>query len=88
MRVNIESELHSATRPAKRANFKKVIKRISVNPHKHGISALNVCDENLVATGDDDGFIAIWDMRLRKPVHTYHEHADYISQLCYFTDAQ
>lgn len=60
---------------------------VTPNPHKYGISALNVCDENLVATGDDDGVVAIWDMRERKPVQTYHEHGDYVSQLCYFTDA-
>jgi WD40 repeat protein len=61
---------------------------VPVNPHKFGISAMNVCDENLIATGDDDGLIAVWDMRERKPVHTYHEHGDYVSQLCYFTDVQ
>ncbi|KAG5490626.1 hypothetical protein JKF63_00747 [Porcisia hertigi] len=61
---------------------------VPVNPHKYGISSLNVCDENLIATGDDDGLVAVWDMRERKPVHTYHEHGDYVSQLCYFTDAQ
>ncbi|CAG9584019.1 conserved hypothetical protein [Leishmania major strain Friedlin] len=59
-----------------------------LNPHKYGISALNVCDENLIATGDDDGLIAVWDMRERRPVYVYHEHGDYVSQLCYFTDAQ
>lgn len=65
-------------------------KRVEVNPnpHKYGISALNVCDENLVATGDDDGLICIWDMRTRKPAHTYHEHGDYVSQLVFFTDVQ
>ncbi|CBZ26330.1 conserved hypothetical protein [Leishmania mexicana MHOM/GT/2001/U1103] len=61
---------------------------VPVNPHKYGISSLNVCDENLIATGDDDGLIAVWDMRERRPVHVYHEHGDYVSQLCYFTDAQ
>ncbi|GET93569.1 hypothetical protein, conserved [Leishmania tarentolae] len=61
---------------------------VPVNPHKYGISSLNVCDENLIATGDDDGLIAVWDMRERKPAFVYHEHGDYVSQLCYFTDAQ
>lgn len=59
---------------------------VSPNPHQFGISALNVCDEHLVATGDDDGLIAIWDMRSRQPAFVYHEHGDYISQLLYFTD--
>ncbi|EPY30352.1 WD domain containing protein [Strigomonas culicis] len=63
-------------------------KAAAVNPHKFGISALNVCDENLIATGDDDGLIAIWDMRARRPAFTYHEHGDYVSQLCYFSDVQ
>ncbi|AIO02614.1 hypothetical protein LPMP_354830 [Leishmania panamensis] len=61
---------------------------VPVNPHKHGISSINVCDENLIATGDDDGLIVVWDMRVRNPVYNYHEHGDYVSQLCYFTDAQ
>lgn len=61
---------------------------VTQNPHQYGISALNVCDENLVATGDDDGLVAIWDMRTRQPAFVYHEHGDYISQLLYFSDVQ
>eukprot|EP00796_Vickermania_ingenoplastis_P011010 gene11010-7653_t len=66
---------------------KKKTFRMTTNPHKHGISSLNVCDENLIATGDDDGLVAIWDMRQRCPAFTYHEHGDYVSQLLYFSDA-
>ncbi|CCW69899.1 unnamed protein product [Phytomonas sp. Hart1] len=62
--------------------------KLTPNPHKHGISSLCVCDENLVATGDDNGLIAVWDMRERRPVHVYHEHGDYVSQLVFFTDVQ
>lgn len=61
---------------------------LTPNPHKFGISALNICDEELVATGDDDGLVAIWDMRSRQPAFVYHEHGDYISQLLYFSDVQ
>lgn len=60
---------------------------VTPNPHQMGISALNICDENLIATGDDDGLIAVWDMRSRQPAFVYHEHGDYVSQLLYFTDA-
>nr|CCC94056.1 unnamed protein product [Trypanosoma congolense IL3000] len=56
------------------------------NPHKYGISALNVCDTNTVATGDEDGMIVLWDMRKRSPAHYYHEHGDYVSQMIYFSD--
>ncbi|CCW63871.1 unnamed protein product [Phytomonas sp. EM1] len=61
---------------------------VTPNPHQYGIASLCVCDENLVATGDDDGLIAVWDMRERRPVHVYHEHGDYVSQLIFFTDVQ
>ncbi|RNF22484.1 WD domain containing protein [Trypanosoma conorhini] len=66
----------------------KATQRKSKNPHKFGISALNVCDVNLLATGDDDGLIAIWDMRQQKPAFCYHEHGDYVSQMIYFSDIQ
>ncbi|KAG5464320.1 hypothetical protein LSCM1_00502 [Leishmania martiniquensis] len=96
-KMNSMNKKHDPTIKGEKAAKKKatVAKRsgggglnASVNPHKYGISSLNVCDENLIATGDDDGLIAVWDMRERRPVHAYHEHGDYVSQLCYFTDAQ
>ncbi|CBH16135.1 hypothetical protein, conserved [Trypanosoma brucei gambiense DAL972] len=58
------------------------------NPHKFGISAVNVCDANTIATGDDDGMIVLWDMRKRKAAHHYHEHGDYVSQMVYFSDIE
>ncbi|KAH9578063.1 WD40 repeat [Trypanosoma melophagium] len=67
---------------------KKGTKKKEKNPHKFGISALNVCDENMVATGDDDGMIVLWDMRQRTPAFRYHEHGDYVSQMIYFSDIQ
>ncbi|RNF12895.1 WD domain containing protein [Trypanosoma rangeli] len=72
---------------SKSAPLAKVSKK-NKNPHKFGISALNVCDVNLLATGDDDGLIAIWDMRQRTPAFCYHEHGDYVSQMIYFSDIQ
>lgn len=56
------------------------------NPHKHGISSVNICSDVLVSTGDDDGRIVIWDMRSQKPAFKYHEHADYISQMLFFSE--
>ncbi|KEG10568.1 WD domain containing protein [Trypanosoma grayi] len=67
---------------------KGITKKREKNPHKFGISALNVCDEKIVATGDDDGMIVLWDMRQRAPAHRYHEHGDYVSQMVYFSDIQ
>lgn len=56
------------------------------NPHKFGVSSVNICSEVLVATGDDDGLIALWDMREQKPVAKYHEHADTVSQMLFFSE--
>jgi hypothetical protein len=56
------------------------------NPHKFGVSAVNICSEVLVATGDDDGLIALWDMREQKPVGKYQEHGDTVSQMLFFSE--
>ncbi|CUG90941.1 WD40 repeat-containing protein, putative [Bodo saltans] len=56
------------------------------NPHKHGVSSVNICSEVLVATGDDDGLIALWDMREQKPVGKYHEHGDTVFQMLFFSE--
>ena len=56
------------------------------NPHKYGISSVNICTENLVATGDDDGKICLFDMRTKKAAMKYHEHADFVSQMLFFSE--
>lgn len=81
-----KSEKTSTTTKKKKKGASSSSFSMTPNPHEHGISALNVCDEHLVATGDDDGLIALWDMRSRQPAFVYHEHGDYVSQLLYFTD--
>lgn len=48
--------------------------------HSASPNALKWCNENVFATGDDDGEIKIWDSRdLLKPIFTMKEHDDYIS---------
>jgi WD40 repeat protein len=56
------------------------------NPHKTGIATVNVCEENIIATGDDDGKIVLWDLRQPAATAKYHDHADYVSQLLYFSE--
>jgi hypothetical protein len=70
------------------ATQKKVItvKKGKTNPHKMGISAVNICSETVIATGDDDGLVCLWDLRQRSCVAKYHEHADYVSQMLYFSE--
>ena len=63
------------------------ILRTKSNPHKSGISALNVCNDQLITTGDDDGVVCLWDLRTpRKPTQVYEEHADVIGGLLYFSE--
>eukprot|EP01095_Lingulamoeba_sp_RSL-Kostka_P002992 TRINITY_DN1389_c0_g2_i1.p1 TRINITY_DN1389_c0_g2~~TRINITY_DN1389_c0_g2_i1.p1 ORF type:complete len:176 (-),score=52.89 TRINITY_DN1389_c0_g2_i1:47-574(-) len=49
--------------------------------HEHGISKLIAYKENLFVSGDDEGYIKLWDIRTDdKEKHAFeHEHFDYIS---------
>lgn len=52
------------------------------------ISALEVWGEpadgpGMVATGDEDGVVKVWDMRQAKEVYTLHDNEDYICDLSY-----
>jgi WD40 repeat protein len=58
------------------------------SPHKEGLSAMTVCTTTELAVGDDDGRISVWDMRQRKPVLTWHEHADQVTGMIYFEGNQ
>jgi WD40 repeat protein len=51
------------------------------NAHKTAVSCLCVVDENVLASGDDDGTVKIWDLRQAKCVHEMSEHEDYISDI-------
>ncbi len=46
--------------------------------------ALNVmiCHENVLATGDEEGVVKLWDLRQSKEIFTWNENEDYISDLC------
>ena len=48
------------------------------------IYCMKFYDENLVASGDDEGEIKIWDVRdMRSAVfkHLFNEHTDFVSDL-------
>ena len=51
------------------------------NAHEAAVSCLRVIDENVLASGDDDGMVKIWDLRQAKCVHELSEHDDYISDI-------
>eukprot|EP00038_Savillea_parva_P003202 m.122323 g.122323 ORF g.122323 m.122323 type:complete len:313 (-) comp11103_c0_seq4:147-1085(-) len=52
-----------------------------VGAHSAAINALHVIDAAVLATGDDEGVVKVWDIRSQQCVAEYDEHADYIAQL-------
>ncbi|CRK86552.1 CLUMA_CG000142, isoform A [Clunio marinus] len=64
------------------------LKRFWDKAHDEPIYTLTVLDENLIATGDDDGTVRLWDTRIREssPTFSLKEVEDYIS--CIITNNQ
>ncbi|XP_017348829.1 WD repeat-containing protein 55 isoform X1 [Ictalurus punctatus] len=58
----------------------KLVKRIP-KAHSKPINALLVVDENVVATGDDEGTLKVWDMRKSTSFMSLKHHEDYISDI-------
>ncbi|TTU76951.1 WD repeat-containing protein 55 [Bagarius yarrelli] len=58
----------------------KLIKRIP-KAHSDPINALLLVDENVVATGDDEGTLKVWDMRKSTAFMSLKHHEDYISDI-------
>ncbi|KAG9016055.1 WD repeat-containing protein jip5 [Tulasnella sp. 427] len=55
--------------------------------HDSAINRVLSCTPGIVATGDDDGVIKLWDPRKPKEIKSYTHHFDYISDLI-FTEAK
>ncbi|XP_060517991.1 WD repeat-containing protein 55 homolog [Cylas formicarius] len=53
------------------------------NSHEVALYCLRVVDENMFATGDDDGEVKIWDLRQKsdKPIFSTKKNEDYISDI-------
>lgn len=64
------------------------LKRFWDKSHDHAIYTLTVVDENLVASGDDEGTVKLWDVRVKdnEPIFSLQEVEDYIS--CIITNNQ
>ncbi|XP_046395038.1 WD repeat-containing protein 55 homolog [Ischnura elegans] len=54
-------------------------KRIMKKAHNEPIYCAHVVDENLLATGDDDGTVKLWDLRKESPIFSLKEMEDYVS---------
>lgn len=64
------------------------LKRFWDNAHEDPIYTLTVIDENLIASGDDEGTVRLWDIRIKgsDPVFSLKEVEDYIT--CIITNSQ
>ncbi|KAG5676316.1 putative Platelet-activating factor acetylhydrolase IB subunit beta [Polypedilum vanderplanki] len=51
------------------------------NAHDDPIYTITVIDENLIASGDDEGTVKLWDVRTKEPVFSLKEVEDYISKI-------
>lgn len=51
------------------------------NAHEAPIYSVAVIDENLVATGDDDGHVKVWDLRTQKAIMEMKENEEFISSI-------
>uniref|UniRef100_A0A8C1VPC2 WD repeat-containing protein 55 n=1 Tax=Cyprinus carpio TaxID=7962 RepID=A0A8C1VPC2_CYPCA len=58
----------------------KLLTRIP-KAHNAPINALLLVDENIVATGDDEGTLKVWDMRRGTSFMDLKQHEDYISDI-------
>jgi len=64
------------------------LKRFWDKAHEEPIYTITVLDENLVTSGDDDGTVRLWDLRVKgsDPIFSLKEVDDYIS--CIITNNQ
>ncbi|XP_051894072.1 WD repeat-containing protein 55 isoform X2 [Pristis pectinata] len=58
----------------------KLVTRIP-KAHSVAINSLKLIDENLFATGDDDGLLKVWDLRKKTSFMEMKNHDDYISDI-------
>lgn len=41
--------------------------------HDFGISKVHFLNNDILASGDDEGFVKVWDLRIQKCVHSVQE---------------
>ncbi|CAD5179009.1 WD repeat-containing protein 55-like [Musa acuminata AAA Group] len=63
----------------------KAIARLE-EAHGDAINRLVNLTETTIASGDDEGYIKVWDTRQRVCCNTFHAHEDYISDITFVPD--
>jgi len=51
--------------------------------HSAPINSILNFDTNLMASGDDDGCVKVWDLRTKKVIHEFQESEEFISDMAY-----
>mmetsp|Transcript_25549 Transcript_25549/g.71456 ORF Transcript_25549/g.71456 Transcript_25549/m.71456 type:complete len:381 (+) Transcript_25549:169-1311(+) len=51
--------------------------------HADGINRLECVEGTILASGDDEGLVKLWDLRQRKAVGTLEAHSDFVSDFYY-----
>ncbi|KAG8906967.1 WD repeat-containing protein jip5 [Tulasnella sp. 403] len=54
--------------------------------HESPINRVAVCTANVVATGDDEGVVKLWDPRKPTEIRAFTRHYDFISDFIFFED--
>ncbi|KAH9834979.1 WD40 repeat-like protein [Rhodofomes roseus] len=58
------------------------------NAHDTAINRVKSLTPNLLASGDDDGVIKLWDLRKSDSIRTYTHHFDFISDFLWLEDSK
>ncbi|KAJ1916295.1 hypothetical protein H4219_003863 [Mycoemilia scoparia] len=51
--------------------------------HNKAVNIIKPVNEQIIATGDDDGCVKLWDIRQNKQAFEYKEHVDFISDMAF-----
>jgi len=59
-----------------------------LNAHDAAINRIKLLTPNLLASGDDDGVIKLWDPRKPESIRAYTHHFDFISDFLWLSDSK
>ncbi|KAJ2476645.1 WD domain repeat-containing protein 55 [Coemansia sp. RSA 2131] len=51
--------------------------------HEKPLNLIKYVNEQIVATGDEAGYVKLWDVRQKKQAFSYSEHVDYVSDMVF-----
>jgi WD repeat-containing protein 55 len=64
----------------------RIMQSINSLTTRKAVNKIHVLDGNLLASGDEQGVVKVWDIRQQKATREYSANDDFISDLCYSAD--